>query len=51
MLNITGGGEERYKKDRELHYLKPSIIFDIDPDVNHVKEQLENLYNSTGDFD
>ena len=44
MLNITGGGEERYKKDRELHYLKPSIIFDIDPDVNHVKEQLEILY-------
>lgn len=44
MLNITGGGEERYKRDRKLHYLKPSIIFDIDPDVNRVKEQLENLY-------
>jgi cysteate synthase len=27
MLNITGGGEERFKRNKKLHYLKPSLIF------------------------
>lgn len=30
MLNITGGGEARYKATHKLHYLKPKIVFDID---------------------
>ncbi|NOX48844.1 MAG: cysteate synthase [Chlorobi bacterium] len=46
MLNITGGGEERFKRENELVYLKPSLIFDIDPDFNEVKEKLESLYSN-----
>ena len=44
MLNITGGGEEKFKRDKMLYYLKPSLIFDINPDFNEVKEKIENLY-------
>ncbi len=44
MLNITGGGEEKFKKEKVLHYLKPSLVFDIDPDFEEVKEQLEGLF-------
>ena len=47
MLNITGGGEERFKKEKELIYLKPSLVFDIDPTLEEVKEKLESLL---GDF-
>jgi cysteate synthase len=44
MLNVTGGGEKRFMKDKRLHYLKPSIIFDINPDVDNVKAKLMELY-------
>jgi cysteate synthase len=44
LLNITGGGEERFKSENELHFLKPSIIFDIDPDFEIVKEKLSVLF-------
>jgi cysteate synthase len=44
MLNITGGGEERFKSEYELHYLKPSMVFDIDPDPAHVGAELEKLF-------
>ncbi|MDD5508807.1 MAG: cysteate synthase [Bacteroidales bacterium] len=44
MLNITGGGEERFKKEHELHYLKPSLVFDIDPDVGEVLRGIEELF-------
>jgi cysteate synthase len=43
MLNITGGGEQKFKSENELHYLKPSLIFDIDPDPITVKEKLDIL--------
>lgn len=43
MLNITGGGEERFKMDNELYYLKPILYFDINPDKNKVKEDLSKL--------
>jgi cysteate synthase len=29
MLNITGGGEKRFRAEHEVHYLKPSHIFKI----------------------
>jgi cysteate synthase len=45
MLNITGGGEDRFQKEHKLHYLKPSLIFDIDPDEDEVKEKLSGLFN------
>ena len=44
MLNITGGGEERFKQDNKLYYLKPSLVFDIDPDFEDVKEKVKKLY-------
>jgi cysteate synthase len=44
MLNITGGGEQRFKDGRELHYLKPSIIFDLNPSLEEVKEKLKELF-------
>jgi cysteate synthase len=44
MLNITGGGEEKFKQSKELYYLKPFIVFDLDPDSEEVKERLVSLY-------
>lgn len=44
MLNITGGGEERIKREKEVIYLKPSHVFDIDADMETVKEVLDKLF-------
>ncbi len=44
MLNITGGGESRIKREKEVTYLKPSHVFDIDADTNIVKEVLDKLF-------
>lgn len=44
MLNITGGGEERFKNEHDLFFLKPEFIFDIDPDFDDVKSKLEKLF-------
>lgn len=45
MLNITGGGEKRFEADHKLFYLKPSIVFDIDPDDQEVKVKINSLFN------
>ena len=45
MLNITGGGEEKFKRENQVVYLKPSHIFDINPDLETIKEILYNLFN------
>lgn len=44
MLNITGGGEKRFKSNKDLHYLKPSMIFDINPNEEEVKANLKKLF-------
>jgi cysteate synthase len=44
MLNITGGGEERFKAGKELFYLRPSIVFDLDPDAEEVVREVEALF-------
>lgn len=44
MLNITGGGEKRFCKNRELFYLKPSHVFAINPDEQEVLEVLDKLF-------
>ncbi len=44
MLNITGGGEKRLKKDKEVVYLQPSYVFDINPPIAKVKEVVEELF-------
>lgn len=43
MLNITGGGEERFRQEKQLHFLEPSLIFDIDPDPQEVLAKLDAL--------
>jgi cysteate synthase len=44
MLNITGGGEKRFKSEYALHYLKPQLVFDIDADIEEVKNRLQEVY-------
>jgi len=44
MLNITGGGEELLKREKEVEYLKPDYIFDIEPDIEDVKKVLKDLF-------
>ena len=44
MLNITGGGEARYKEGRKLFYLKPSYIFPLTADESEVREKTEKLF-------
>ena len=44
MLNITGGGEERLKKEKKLSYLKPALVFGINSDPDEVREKLETLH-------
>lgn len=44
MLNITGGGEEKLKAEKELHYLKPVLVFDMNPDSEKVKKQVIALF-------
>ena len=44
MLNITGGGEERFKSEKELFYLKPTLVFDLNPDIEEVHKKLAKLF-------
>ena len=44
MLNITGGGEEKFKNENELFYLKPEIVFDINPNEEEVIEKVAKLF-------
>ena len=44
MLNITGGGEGLFKNGRKLHYLKPSLVFDLNPSLDEVEMKLKDLF-------
>lgn len=45
MLNITGGGEKRFAlENKSLFYLKPQLIFKINPDNEDVKKKLTGLF-------
>lgn len=44
MLNITGGGERRATEGKQLWYLKPSIVFDLNPDEAEVVSKVEKLF-------
>jgi len=44
MLNITGGGENLFKKSHPLHYLKPNFIFEMNPSEDEVLEVVERLF-------
>jgi len=44
MLNVTGGGEARYRADKEIFYLKPSHTFSLTPDADDVVAKCEELF-------
>ncbi|MFW5982967.1 MAG: cysteate synthase, partial [bacterium] len=44
MLNITGGGENLFKQENSLYYLKPTHVFDINPDKKEVENILGKLF-------
>jgi len=44
MLNITGGGELRFMCGRELFYLKPSLVFDMNPNPDEVVRKIKPLF-------
>jgi cysteate synthase len=43
MLNITGGGEERFKKDHTIEYMEPDFIFPISIRQEELAEELRKL--------
>ncbi|MBE6181364.1 MAG: cysteate synthase [Rikenellaceae bacterium] len=44
MLNITGGGEELFKKDKACWQLQPAHVFPLDPDVDDVIAKVTELF-------
>jgi cysteate synthase len=44
MLNITGGGEQKFKSGKTLHYLIPTVVFDIDPSIESVDAALKEIF-------
>ena len=44
MLNITGGGEQRFKSGKTLHYLKPAQIFGIYPTQEELTDSLKGIF-------
>lgn len=45
MLNITGGGEEKFKAENKLFHLNPVKICSIDPDPEHVINEISSLFS------
>ncbi len=44
MLNITGGGEECFKRNKQLWHLEPSHVFPLAPDADDVVAKVEALF-------
>ncbi len=44
MLNITGGGIGRFKKEHKLVYTQPDYIFRLDADPEFVKKTVSGLF-------
>ena len=44
MLNITGGGERRFKADRDLFYLEPSKVFKINDSEECIIDFVNSLF-------
>lgn len=45
MLNITGGGTKRFKKENPVYGLEPSFVFPIDPNPEVVIEKVTKLFD------
>ena len=44
MLNITGGGEEIFKNEKELYYLKPDLIFQVNDTTEKIVTEVSKLF-------
>lgn len=44
MLNITGGGEKRFKENKEIFHLQPTRIFDVDASKEEIKEFVKKMF-------
>lgn len=44
MLNITGGGEQKFKEGKNLFFLNPLLTFDVNPTPDVVKEKIGRLF-------
>ena len=44
MLNITGGGIEKFKNENLVHYMNPSVVFPVNPDPGQVHLGIKKLF-------
>ena len=44
MLNITGGGEKRFKENKDIFYLQPTKVFDINASKEEIKEFVKGIF-------
>ncbi len=44
MLNITGGGEQRVKRDKKIYKIEPSLVIDCNIDNCKLIEDIDNLF-------
>jgi len=48
MLNITGGGEKRFRSENKLYYLKPDAIISSQSDNKEIIKKAEELFRLIG---
>jgi cysteate synthase len=44
MLNITGGGIEKFKRENKINYLEPLLVFPLNPEPESVFEKIKTLF-------
>ena len=44
MLNVTGGGIEKFKRENTINYILPEKIFSLDADPREVKRQIAEMF-------
>lgn len=44
MLNITGGGIEKFKLENKIDYLDPLLVFPLNPDPQSVFDKIKSLF-------
>lgn len=44
MLNITGGGEQHFRKDCKTHYLSPSLVISPSEEKEKIIRKIEDLF-------
>jgi len=44
MLNITGGGIEKFKRENKINYLKPLLVFPLNPEPQLVFDKIKALF-------